>query len=119
MRALVVVAPPGAKPEVEAAKVEPVLYQPPPLPGTEEQPPMMQGVAITLRNEGRRHAMMANFTWQLVGTGDDGQFLRVDISPEELTRAIGTGFVPAQGERIFRVPVPGFGPGPIKLTFKQ
>jgi fimbrial chaperone protein len=119
MRALVVVAPPGAKPDVTATAVEPTFFQPPALPGSAEEPPMLEGVAITLQNKGRRHAMMANFTWQLVGTGTDGKFLRVDISPEELTRAVGTGFVPAQGERIFRVPVPGFGPGPIKLSFKQ
>ena len=119
MRALVVVAPPGAKPDVTATAVEPTFFRAPALPGTAEEPPMLEGVAITLRNEGRRHAMMANFTWQLVGTGTDGKFLRVDISPEELTQAVGTGYVPAQGERTFRVPVPGFGPGPIKLSFKQ
>ncbi|MEW4467681.1 fimbria/pilus periplasmic chaperone [Parasphingorhabdus sp. JC815] len=119
MRALVVVAPPGAKPDVSATKVEQVFYQPPAPPGAAEQPEMQDGVAITLTNTGRRHAMMANFGWQLVGTDKDGKWLRVDISPEELTRAVGTGYVPANGERIFRVPVPGFGPGPIKLTFQQ
>lgn len=119
MRALVVVAPPGAKPDVSATTVEQAMYQPPAPPGAAEQPEMQDGVAITLRNNGRRHAMMANFAWQLVGTDKDGKWLRVDISPEELTRAIGTGFVPAQGERIFRVPVAGFGPGPIELSFKQ
>lgn len=119
MRALVVVAPPGAKPDVAATTVEQVLYQPPAAPGAVDQPEMQDGVAITLTNTGRRHAMMANFTWQLVGTDKDGKWLRVDVSPEELTRAVGTGYVPAQGERIFRIPVPGFGPGPIKLTFGQ
>ena len=119
MRALVVVAPPGAKPDVKATVVEPTFFRPPPLPGAVEEPPMVEGLAITLTNEGRRHAMMANFTWQLVGTDTEGNFLRVDISPDELNRAIGTGYVPAQGSRIFRVAVPGFGPGPIKLSFKQ
>ena len=80
---------------------------------------MQDGVAITLTNTGRRHAMMANFSWQLVGTDKDGKWLRVDVSPEELTRAVGTGYVPAQGERIFRLPIAGFGTGPIKLTFGQ
>lgn len=119
MRALVVVAPPGAKPDVSATKVEQVFYQPPTPPGAAEQPEMQDGVAVTLTNTGRRHAMMANFSWQLVGTDKDGKWLRVDVSPEELTRAVGTGYVPAQGERIFRLPIPGFGPGPIKLTFGQ
>lgn len=119
MRALVVVAPPGAKPDVEATEVKQATFRPATPPGAKELPPMQDGVEITLRNEGRRHAMMANFAWQLVGEDKDGKWLRVDISAEELNRAIGTGFIPAKGERVFRVPVPGFGPGPIKLSFKQ
>lgn len=119
MRALVVVAPPGAKPDVKATTVKQVNYQPPALPGASELPPIQDGVEITLRNDGRRHALMANFGWQLEGTDTAGKWLRVDVSPEELNRAVGTGYVPAQGERIFRVPVPGFGPGPIKLSFKR
>ncbi|WP_439568819.1 fimbrial biogenesis chaperone [Sphingopyxis sp.] len=119
MRALVVVAPPGAKPDVKATTVKQATYQPPALPGSNELPPMQDGVEITLRNDGRRHALMANFGWQLEGTDTAGKWLRVDISPEELNRAVGTGYVPALGERTFRVPVPGFGPGPIKLSFKR
>ncbi len=119
MRAIVVVAPPGAKPDVKATSVKQATYQPPAPPGSKELPPMQDGVEITLRNEGRRHAMMSNFGWQLEGTDAAGKWLRVDISPEELNRAVGTGYVPAQGERVFRVPVPGFGSGPIKLSFKQ
>ncbi len=119
MRALVVVAPPGAKPKVSAGSVKQAFYQPASPPGAVEQPAMQDGVEITLRNEGRRHAMMSNFSWQLEGKDNDGKFLRVDLSPEDLNRAVGTGFVPAKGERIFRVPVSGFGPDPIKLTFKQ
>ena len=119
MRALVGVAPPGAKPQVKATSVKAVTYQPPALPGATDLPPMQDGLEITLRNDGRRHAMMANFGWLLEGTDKDGKWLRVDISPEELTRAVGTGYVPAQGERVFRIPVPGFGPGPVKLSFKQ
>ena len=119
MRALVVVAPPGAKPDVKAASVHQVNYQPPALPGATEQPPLQDGVAITLRNDGRRHAMMSNFAWHLEGTDRDGKFLRVDVSSEELARVVGTGYVPAQGERTFNLPVPGFGSGPIKLTFAK
>lgn len=119
MRALVVVAPPGAKPDVSAAAVRQVNYQPPAAPGSDALPPLQDGVAITLRNEGRRHAMMAHFGWRLEGTDREGKWLRVDISPEELSRAIGTGYVPALSERTFNVPVTGFGPNPIKLSFTQ
>ncbi len=119
MRALVVVAPPGAKPDVKAASVKQVVYQPPTPPGAAIAPPMQDGLEITLTNAGRRHAMMSNFAWQLEGTDAKGKWLRVDVAPEELNRAVGTGYVPAKGERTFRIPVPGFGQGPIKLSFKQ
>lgn len=119
MRALVVVAPPGAKPDVTVGSARQVNYQPPAAPGSDALPPLQDGVEVVLRNEGQRHAMMANFGWQLVGTDRDGKFLRVDVSPEELNRAVGTGYVPALGQRKFNLPISGFGPGPITLTFKQ
>lgn len=119
MRALVVVAPPGAKPEVTTASAKALRYQPPMPPEAKEPLPMVEGVEVTLRNSGRRHAMMSNFGWLLEGTDPQGKWLRVDVSPEELNRVVGTGYVPAQGERTFRLPIPGFGSGPIKLSFKQ
>ena len=119
MRALLVVAPPDAKPDVSPASVQQLTYQPPALPGSTELPPMQDGVEVTLRNEGRRHAMMSNFGWRLEGKDRDGKYLRVDVSAEELIQTIGTGYVPALGERTFRLPVPGFGPDPIKMTFIQ
>ncbi len=117
MRALLVVAPPDAKPNVSPASVHQLTYQPPVLPGSTELPPMQDGVEVTLRNEGNRHAMMSNFGWRLEGKDRDGQYLRVDVAADELIQAIGTGYVPALGERTFRLPVPGFGPEPIKMTF--
>lgn len=119
MRALVVVAPPGAKPDVAAASVKAVKYQPPSPPDAKEPPAPVEGIEVTLRNGGRRHAMMSTFGWLLEGADQQGKWLRVDVSPEELNRVVGTGYVPAQGERTFRLPITGFGPGPIKLSFKQ
>lgn len=119
MRALVVVAPPGAKPDVKAASVKRVSYQPPATPDAKTPTSIVEGVEITLRNSGRRHAMMSNFGWLLEGTDPNGKWLRVDVAPEELNRVVGTGYVPAQGERTFRLPIAGFGDGPIKLSFKQ
>ena len=78
---------------------------------------MQDGVEIALRNDGRRHAMMSSFGWRLEGVDREGKYLRVDVSSEELNNAIGTGYVPGMGERIFRLPVPGFGTAPIKLSF--
>lgn len=119
MKALVVVAPPGAKPNVEAASVKPIIYQPDPTQSGAQLPPG-PGVEIVLANSGRRHAMMAAFGWRLEGTGTDGKPLRIDISSEELNRAVGTGYVPALGKRIFRIPVvAAFSSKPIKLSFTK
>lgn len=118
LRPLVVVAPPGAEPDVAAARVNQVKYEPKKLPGVNKALPLQDGVEITLKNDGRRHAMMSNFTWKLVGKDTEGEWLRVDISPEDLNQAIGTGFVPAQSERTFQLPVSGFSSEPIELTFK-
>lgn len=117
MKALVVVAPPGATPNVEAAAVRPIQFQPPTQPdGT--VPPVRPGVEVTLRNTGRRHAMMAGLGWRFEGTDANGQPMRIDVTPEELNRTIGTGYVPALGERTFRLPlVDGFGPQPIRVSF--
>ena len=117
LKALVVVAPPGAKPNVEAVAVRPITFQPDPSQAGTQLPPG-PGVEITLKNTGRRHAMMSAFGWRLEGTGTDGKPLRIDISTEELNRAVGTGYVPALGERTFRIPVvAAFGPGSIRLSF--
>ena len=120
MRALVVVAPPGATPNVAASSVMPIDYQPA-APGTGEAlPAKLPGLAVTLKNTGRRHAMMAAFGWRVEGTGTDGKPLRIDITPEELNRAVGTGYVPALGERTFRFPVSAaFAKAPVKLSFTK
>lgn len=118
MRALVVVAPPGATPNVAASDVKPIEYQPP-APSTDAPlPDKAPGVAVTLKNTGRRHAMMAAFGWRMDGIDTAGKPLRVEVTPEELNRLVGTGYVPALGERTFRFPVAtAFGPQPIRLTF--
>ena len=119
MRALAVVAPPGAKPEVSATSVRPIVYQPRPAEGQSEAPAPIEGVEVILTNQGRRHAMMSNFGWKMEGKDKSGQWLRVDVSPEELTTAVGTGYVPALGSRKFYLQISGLGPEPIKLTFQQ
>ncbi len=118
MKALVVVAPPGAQPNVSAASVRAGMIQLPTPPGASAPPAPVPGVEITLRNEGRRHAMMAGVGWRLAGRDPQGQAIRVDITPDELNRTIGTGYVPALGQRTFRVPLnAAFGPQPIQVSF--
>ncbi|WP_229735719.1 fimbria/pilus periplasmic chaperone [Novosphingobium marinum] len=118
MRALAVVAPPGAKPDVETTLVRSVLVELPTKEGEEARPPV-NVVEIRLKNSGRRHAMMSNFGWRLEGFDANGDPLRVDVSAEELNQAVGTGYVPALGERTFLLPVSGFGPQPMRLLFTQ
>jgi fimbrial chaperone protein len=120
MKALVVVAPPGATPMVEAAAARAIDYQ----PIAEESaapPPVVPGIEITLRNSGRRHAMMAGLRWVIDGKGLDGQPLQQVFSQEELNRLIGAGYLaPVNGVRTFRLPVAtAFGPGPIQVRFAR
>ena len=119
MRALAVVAPPGAKPNVDVVSARSAMVQLPAEGHSKEAAPPVEVVEVTLRNTGRRHAMMSNFGWRLEGSDPKGQWLRVDVSAEELNRAVGTGYVPALGERTFYLPVTGFGAEPITLSFTQ
>ncbi|QAY75719.1 fimbria/pilus periplasmic chaperone [Sphingosinicella sp. BN140058] len=120
MKALVVVAPPGASPNVEAIGARPIQYQAPAPPGGGAAPPPGPGVEVTLKNSGRRHAMMAGMGWRLEGTDSQGKAMRIDIKPEELNRVLGTGYVPALGERSFKLPlVEPFAAKPIKVSFTK
>ena len=119
LRALVVVSPPGASPDVAAENVVSATYEVPPPAGSDAEPQEVSGLKITLKNDGRRHALMSAFSWKLVGTDPEGNFLRVDLSPQELAQVVGTGYVPALGKRTFNLPVSGFGDEPIELTFKR
>ena len=67
---------------------------------------------------GRRHAMMANFVWQIEGTDTKGgKWLRVDVSPEELNPSRRHGLrspLRASAPSVCRYR--GFGQGPIKVV---
>jgi fimbrial chaperone protein len=119
MKALIVVAPPGATPNVEASSVKAVEVQPPALTAGGPLPAKLPGVEITLKNSGRRHAMMSALRWVIEGTDTAGKPQRILVQPEELSRAIGSGYVPGGGgTRVYQFPIPkAFGPGPIKVKF--
>ena len=119
MKALVVVSPPGATPNVEAQSAKSIEYQPPAAKQGDPLPAKVPGVEITLKNIGRRHALMAQLRWVLEGTDPAGKPLRMMVSSEELSRAIGSGYVPAAGGvRTYQLAVvTAFGPGPIKVKF--
>lgn len=119
MKALVVVAPPGAQPNVSATSVTPMAYQPPATKAGDPLPPKVPGVEVTMKNTGRRHAMMSALKWVLEGKDVDGKPMRITISEEDLSRGVGSGYVPGgNGVRVFRFPVvKAFGPGPISVKF--
>jgi len=121
MKALVVVAPNGAKPNVEAVSAYATDVAPPESTKGENPPARIPGVAITLKNTGDRYAMMAGMKWLLEGKGPDGKDVRWLLTPEDLNKTIGTGYVgPLGGTRTFRIPLATqFGPGPIKVKFIQ
>lgn len=121
MKALVVVAPPGATPNVSVVGARGEAYQPPAETQGGPLPPKTPGIAVTLRNTGKRHAMMAGLTWIIEGKDVDGEMVRLVLAPEDLNKVIGTGYVAAvDGERTFRIPTRGaFAPGPLSVRFQQ
>jgi fimbrial chaperone protein len=118
MKALVVVSPPGATPNVTAIDAKAAPFQPKALPG-QPAPPATPGVAVTLRNTGKRHAMMGGLPWVLDGTGTDGKPLHMVFSLAELNQYIGSGYIgPLGAVRTYSLPTTTpFGPGPIKVRF--
>ncbi len=119
MKALVVVAPPNAQPNVSATSVKPIDYQPPAAKQGDPLPPTVPGLEVTMKNTGRRHAMMSALKWIIEGKDTAGKPLRVLLSEEDLNRGIGSGYVPGGGgTRVFRFGVvKAFGPGPINVKF--
>jgi len=118
MKALITVAPPGATPNVSATAIRAIEYQPPAV-GKEAPPPRVAGVEVTMKNTGRRYAMMSQFRWLFEGTGKDGKPLKLVVSSEDLNRTVGTGYVAGGGGvRVFQLPlIQAFGAGPITLKF--
>jgi fimbrial chaperone protein len=118
MKALITVAPPGAAPKVELVSATPVQITPPAEPG-KPAGAASPGVEIKVRNTGARYAMMSAAKWTIEGADRAGKPLKVEVSPDELNRVVGVGYLaPAGGLRTFQVPTAAaFGPGPIKVRF--
>lgn len=119
MKALVTVEPPNAKPDVAIIGAKAIEYVPPANPVDGTRAPSSPGVEVTMRNTGKRHAMTASVPWVIEGTGADGQPIRLVLTPEDLNRLIGTGYVAAvDGERTFRFPVEQAFTGPVSARFQ-
>lgn len=113
MKALIVVAPPGAEPKVELVSVKPAMITPPApevdpsLTGGEAlpPPPAEPGVEVVVSNTGKRYALMSGATWVLEGTDTAGQPFSRQFTSDEISKTVGVGYLaPAGGRRTFRLP---------------
>lgn len=113
MKALIVVAPPGAEPKVEVVSVRPAMVTPPApeidpsLTGgaTVAQPPAEPGVEVVVSNSGKRYALMSGATWVIEGTDVSGQAYRRELNSDEVSKTVGVGYLaPGGGRRTFKVP---------------
>lgn len=123
IKVLAMVAPPNSSADVRVEAVKPVMIAPPPPPGQKQAAapagPLQPGIEITVRNDGKRYALMAGATWTIEGTGADHQPVKVTLTRDDLNHLLGAGYVPALGgRRTFKVPTGQvFADGPIKVKF--
>jgi fimbrial chaperone protein len=113
MKALLVVAPPNAQPDVRVVSVTPSMVTPPApevdpsLTGGEALPaaPAQPGVEIVVTNSGRRYALMSGATWIIEGTRMNGEPFILTLAGQEVAQTVGVGYLaPAGGRRTFKVP---------------
>ena len=113
MKALIVVAPPGAQPKIEIVSATPAMVTPPTpdvdpsLSGSEAPaaPVAEPGVEIVVTNSGKRYALMSGATWIVEGTDKAGQAFRREYSSDDISQTIGVGYLaPLGGKRTFKLP---------------
>lgn len=115
MKSLIVVAPPGAKPDVEVTSLEPQMIVPPTpeidpslkgdKPETEAKPEPEPGLKVLVTNKGNRYALMSGAKWAVSATDMTGKPFERTYGKEELSQVVGVGYLaPAGGKRIFSIP---------------
>lgn len=129
MKALVVVSPEGAQPNVSVNSVEPItMTAQAPIeiegeePSTSPDAVAMPGVRVTVSNNGKRYALMSGATWTLTGTDVNGQPFVYQYSGEEISQYVGVGFLPpVNGRRRFELPtsVALDASKPLKIEFSR
>lgn len=123
MKVLATIAPPGASPKVTVESARPITIRPAPKPG--EAAPAdstpQPGVSVTVRNTGKRHAMMAGSNWTIRGTGLDNKPLSVVLDKTRMGQLLGAGYLPAiDGRRTFELPTgTAFSNAPITVKFSD
>lgn len=104
MKALLVVAPPGAAPDVKVLSVTPKRI-PAPEPRAEDAPADQPGVEVVVANSGTRYALMSGATWIVEGMDLSGAPVRRELKGGEISALVGVGYLaPRTGRRTFQIP---------------
>ncbi|MES2033629.1 MAG: molecular chaperone [Pseudomonadota bacterium] len=114
MKALIVVAPDGAEPDVQVVSAVPAMVTPP-APELDASltkgqaapppPPAQPGVEITVSNSGHRYALMSGATWVIEGTKAAGGPFSMTLTGQQVSETVGIGYLaPSGGRRTFKVP---------------
>ncbi len=123
MKALIVVAPPGAEPDVKVVSIVPAEVSAPApqvdpalLTGQDAAPlPTEPGLEIVLENAGKRYALLSGATWSIEGTDVSGQPYRRQFSSEDISKTVGVGYLaPGGARRTFKIPTGGVALDPAK-----
>ncbi len=114
MKSLVVVAPSGAKPQVEVKSITPAMIEipepqvDPALQGDtppETKAEALPGLEVKLVNLGNRYALMSGAKWVVSATDVTGEPFERVYAGEEISTTVGVGYLaPAGGERSFSLP---------------
>jgi fimbrial chaperone protein len=134
IKAMITVAPKGAKSSVSVVSVEPMMIDPPHRQSVlstdpkaaaaalaaQPAPPKIPGLRVTVTNTGTRHALMGGVNWIVDGTAPDGKPFHVAIPRETVGAAIGIGYLsPEGGQRIFNLPFDQPTKGPVTIRFTE
>ena len=122
MKALIVVAPPGAEADVQVESVKPTLVAPPaaaidPSLGGDAQPapPQEPGLEVTVINRGKRYALMSGATWIVTGTDTSGHPYSQTLASQTVAATVGVGYLaPGGARRTFQIPTGGIALDPAK-----
>lgn len=115
MKALIVVAPPGATAEVSVESVVPTMVAQkapdidPSLTGGQEiVVPEEPGIEVTVVNSGKRYALMSGATWTVEGTDKSGRPYLSTLTGQVVSDTVGVGYLaPSGGRRTFKLPTGG------------
>lgn len=127
MKALIVVAPNGAQPDVRLVEALPVALNEEQLAaasGRAEEGAVAptHGIRVTVSNQGRRYALMSGANWVIEGTDVSGQAFAHQFTGDEISASVGVGYLPPMnGRRTFTLPTPVAldGSKPVSVRFTR